>query len=167
LFGTRSVVRGFETHSMLFTGHAEVTIDAKQRLAIPAKFRQMWAEERDGKAWFLVPWTGNVLRLYTEARFTKLAEDQEQSLTPDSDQAELEATLFGLAERVEPDSTGRIVIPRNVAELTGLSSEVVVVGAKNRLEIRDRASWNAALKDRFAQMPALVEKIEAKKRAGN
>lgn len=147
---------------MLFTGHAEVTIDAKQRLSIPAKFRGLVREE-DGKAWYLVPWAGNVVRMYTESRFVALAERGPQSLTPNSDQAELEATFFGLAERVEPDSNGRIVLPRSLTDLTGLGSDVVVVGAMNRLEIRDRAQWAAGLKERFAQMPALVEKIELKK----
>ena len=47
---------------MLFTGHSEHTIDAKLRLAIPAKYRNNLTPERDGLAWFCVPWPGGVLR---------------------------------------------------------------------------------------------------------
>jgi len=151
---------------MLFTGHAEVTIDAKQRLAIPAKFRGLLKEEIDGKAWYCVPWTGGVIRLYTETRFTQLADSAPQKLFPNADQAGLETTFFGLAERVEPDSAGRIVIARSLTELTGLGSDVVVVGAMNRLEIHDRKSWQASIKERFAQLPALVEKVDASRSNG-
>ena len=33
---------------MLFTGTSEHTLDAKLRLAIPAKYRNQWNPERDG-----------------------------------------------------------------------------------------------------------------------
>ncbi len=41
---------------MHFTGYSEHTIDAKQRLAIPAKYRAQWDDKRDGTAWYGVPW---------------------------------------------------------------------------------------------------------------
>ncbi len=148
---------------MLFTGHAELTIDAKQRLAIPAKYRAQWDEARDGKAWYCVPWPGGVLRLYTESRFAALAERGEHTLTPGQDEADLEADLYGFAERVEMDSAGRIVIPRAHLELARLCTEVVVIGARNRLEVRDRAAWTATTAERFNKLPTLVARIESKR----
>lgn len=148
---------------MLFTGHAELTIDAKQRLAVPSKYRNQWSSERDGSAWYSVPWPDGSLRLYTEKRFESLAEQGEHSLTPGQDEAALEAQLFGFAERIEMDSAGRITIPKSHLELAGLSGEVVMVGARNRLEVRDRAKWKQSLGERFAQLPTLVARIEAKK----
>ncbi len=144
---------------MLFTGHAEVVIDPKSRLAIPAKYRALWDPSRDGAFWYLVPWTNNVLRLYTQARFDQLAERGEQSLLPDADEAALETDFYSLVERVEPDSAGRITIPKWHLEKTGLSSEVVVVGARNRLEVHDRKRWNATLDERFANLPSLVARL--------
>ncbi len=151
---------------MLFTGHAELTIDAKQRLAIPSKFRGLLDAARDGNAWYCVPWPGGLLRLYTAPRFMTLAERSEQSLTPDQDEASLQSDLFGFAERLEMDSAGRISLPRVQLELTGLGTEVVVVGAGNRLEVRDRSTWMASMKDRFSQLPTLVARIEGKKTRG-
>lgn len=52
---------------MLFTGQAEITIDAKQRLAIPSKFRARLPKDQteDKTSWFCVPWPdGSLLRLY-------------------------------------------------------------------------------------------------------
>lgn len=149
---------------MLFSGTYEHTIDAKSRLAIPADIRSRWDPTKDGVAWYAVPWDRGLIRLYTEADFQKRAEAAELTLTPDEDEAELQATLFGLSARIEPDSAGRIRLPEEMLRMTGLPNEVVLVGARDRLEIRDRAEWNASVDDRLSKMRELVNRISAKKR---
>mgnify|MGYP000998081643 CR=1 FL=1 len=89
---------------MLFTGHSEHSIDSKLRLAVPARYRNLWDPARDGGAWVCIPWPTGHLRLYTEATFSRMAEQGEMSLTPDETTAELETSLYGLAERLEMDS---------------------------------------------------------------
>jgi DNA-binding transcriptional regulator/RsmH inhibitor MraZ len=76
----------------------------------------------------------------------------------------LEADLFGFAERLTEDAQGRIPLPKLHLELTGLGSKVVIVGAKNRLEVRDRDEWLASQRERFASLPQLVAKVEARKK---
>ena len=150
---------------MLFTGHSDHTIDAKLRLAIPAKYRNQLDPQKDGAAWFCVPWPGGILRLYTERQFEALASRGDETLTPGEDEADLEAQLFGFAERLETDGQGRIAIPKGHLDLAKLaSSEVVIVGAKNRLEVRDRGAWQVGQAERFAKLPSLVARIEAKRR---
>ncbi len=149
---------------MFFTGSTDITIDSKQRLAIPAKVRSQLDPEKD-KAWFCVPWPGGILRLYSESEFTSLAASWNRTLIPASDQAELEAELFGSAERIEMDSAGRITIPKGLLDLVGLGSEVVVVGALSRLEVRDRAAWQAGRTDRFSRLQTVVEKFESRRPA--
>jgi MraZ protein len=148
-----------------FTGSAEITIDAKQRLAIPAKYRSLLDPEKD-KAWYCVPSPGGLIRLYSETEFNDLAARWHRTLTPTGDQAELEAELFSSAERIEMDSAGRITIPRDMLSLVGLGTDVVVIGALNRLEVRDRAKWIAGRQDRFARLAGLVEKVEARRDSG-
>ena len=150
---------------MLFTGHSLNSIDAKHRLSIPAKYRAQWDDARDGKAWFCVPWPGGILRLYTEAAFTRMADSIEQSLMPAEDQADLDADVFSLAERLEMDAQGRIALPPMHLELTGLSGEVAVIGARNRLEVRDRATWLESQADRFQRLPTLVERSRPRLRS--
>ncbi len=149
---------------MLFTGQAEVTVDAKQRLAIPAKFRALLDAERDGSAWFCVPWPHeSVLRIYTEQRFQLMAERREDTLTPDQDEADLETTLFGYTERLEMDANFRVKLPSWHLDLIQLPREVVVVGARNRLEIRSREAWTANREARFNDLRSLVARREARK----
>lgn len=148
---------------VLFTGTYEHTIDDKQRLAVPADIRAQWRDEAHGSAFFAVPWPGNLIRLYTEKHFQTLAASRSLTLTPDEDEAELQATLFGLSRRVEMDKAGRIRLHEDLLAMTGLPKEVVLVGAGDRLEIRDRAAWKATQTDRLNHLPELIRRINAKK----
>ncbi|MEM1167462.1 MAG: division/cell wall cluster transcriptional repressor MraZ, partial [Planctomycetota bacterium] len=103
--------------------------------------------------------SSNLIRLYTERSFERAASTDGLSLTPDEDEAELETTLFGLASRLPQDAAGRVRLPEDLLELVGLGSEVVLVGAKDRLEIRDRAAWKASRRSRLEQVPALMQRV--------
>ena len=150
----------FRSLAMIFTGSAELTIDAKGRLAIPAKFRSLLRPERDGTAWYCVPWRKHLLMLFTEARFQELAEKGPATLMPPAQQAEAQADYFGFTERLEVDSAGRINIPQLHLELTELGKDVVMVGAGPRLEVMDRATWQKDLRDRFSKLPGVMQKLE-------
>lgn len=146
---------------MLFTGTSEHTIDAKLRLAVPAKYRNQWSAARDGAAWFCVPWpSARHLRLYTEASFASMADQLPATLAPAPHQAEFDASFFGYAERLELDSAGRLMLPKLHVQLTGLSSEVVIVGARTHLEVRDREAWMKDLSARFDALPTLAAQID-------
>ncbi len=146
---------------MLFTGHAECTIDPKQRLQIPAKFRAIFEGAGQG-AWYCVPWPGGALRLYPEKTFHLLSGSGGQKLIPNADEAQLESDFFGIVDKLEPDSAGRVLLSKWYLAETMLGSEVVVVGAGNRLEIRDRAKWMESRSERFANLPALAERMNAR-----
>jgi len=150
---------------VLFTGHYEHTIDSKHRLAIPSDIRSRWRPEQHGDAWFALPGSGRIIRLYTERDFVQRASDYTQSLTPDPEQAELQVTLFGLARRLEMDASGRIRIPEEMLETVRLGQEVVLVGAGDRLEVRDRAEWRDSKQSRLEEMQRLMARIESR-RAG-
>ena len=147
---------------MPFTGQAEATIDAKQRLAVPAKFRNRTNPETDGTTWFCIPWPQtNSLRLYTEKMHNELftAGRRDPSLTPDADQAELDVILHSVTEQVDIDSNNRIRLPKWQVESLGLPKEVIVLGAGDRLEIRARDEWQNEFADRLSKMSDLASKL--------
>lgn len=152
---------------MIFTGQAEATIDAKSRLAIPAKFRSRWDPEKDGPTWFCVPWvkTGG-LRLYPERVYEELfrAGRRDPSLTPDQDQADLELILHSATEQVDVDASNRIRLVSWQVEALGLPGEVVVLGAGDRLEVRSRGAWQAEFKDKLGAMASLADRLGGRAR---
>lgn len=137
---------------VLFTGTSEHNIDPKLRLAIPAKYRNLWDQTRDGTAWYCVPWSNGQLRLFTEMMFQGLSDARAKTLAPKEEEAEFESMFYGAAERLEMDSAGRIAIPKSHLELTGLKTEVVIVGVRTRLEVWDRAVWQEKVKVLFPNM---------------
>lgn len=151
---------------MLFTGQYEHSIDSKQRLAIPAEIRSQWRPEVHGGAWFALPWTGNIIRLYPELDFTNRAKNGFLSLTPDENESELKRTLFGLCERLEMDAAGRVRLPERLLKITGLGSEVVILGVGDCMEIMSRSSWKDSMASRLSQIEELVERMSAKRERG-
>lgn len=147
---------------MLLTGQYEHSIDAKHRLAVPADIRSAWRPERDGSAWYAVPWPDRTIRLYTEATFLALAASRRVTLTPDPAQADLQRALFGFTRRLEVDAAGRIRLPEDLLALTGLSGEVALVGMGEFLEIRDRADWKRTQADLFKALPELIRRTNSR-----
>ncbi len=150
---------------MLFTGYAEATFDAKQRLSIPAKYRRPTAGEatEESQGWYCFPWPGRIIRLYPEQTFERLAGGGSPTLFPSEDEAEFDAAFFGSVERVEMDSAGRVILPRTMVQTAGLGGEVVIVGARDRLEVRDKAAWLATAPERLARLPSQLSRVESRK----
>ena len=153
---------------MLLTGQSELTIDAKGRLAIPAKYRNAWDPKRDGGAWCCIPWPsesrGGSLRLYTESTFERLASQLGETLLPTAEQADIDAIVFGECERLEMDSAGRVILPKRHRSAVDLPNEVVVIGARNRLEVRPRSDWET--RDTRG-MPSLIDIVNRAEKGGS
>lgn len=148
---------------MSFIGQAEVTIDKKSRLAVPAKFRSALEAGKLGPAWVSMPRGRGVLWLIPEVSFDDLSTHWGGSLTPDADTEALEKVLFSFSEKVDMDAAGRVTVPRKHLELTGLDGEVAVIGVKSRLEIHDRAAWLEREREELARLPELIAKMAAKR----
>lgn len=124
---------------MIFTGHYEHTIDSKHRLAIPRKYRSRLDPERDGAGFVIVPGRPPTsLWLYTERAFEELASYAKSTLIPDEDQLYFDKVFFPLAEYLDVDSQGRVLLPEKMLGRAGLGKEVVVCGVRDHIEIRPR-----------------------------
>ena len=122
---------------MAFRGHYEHSLDAKNRLSIPARFRASFS-------------AGVVL-----------AKDPEPCVavwTPDTHEAIIDRALAGLnpmgsehrklsrfyqgnSFEVELDSNGRVTLPPPLLSHAGVAKEVVVVGVGDHLEVWERERW--------------------------
>lgn len=142
---------------MLFTGTYEHTIDAKQRLAIPAEIRNRLDPQRDGEAFYAVIGEGPTLCLYTERGFEKRAEELDHSQLDADEVLEYERVLFSLAQRLEVDKQGRVRLPETLLGLADPGKDVVLIGVKDHLEIRSREQWSRQLQEMLQLKPQLLK----------
>ncbi len=140
---------------MAFHGTFEHSLDAKNRLTVPAKFRAALA----GKV-FLVRSADPCISLYPEAIYTSLTEAALQGLNPFSPQArELKRMLYGNANDTELDSAGRVMLTPRQLEHAEMTREVVVTGAGDCLELWDRSRWEAYDRDLTSRAPDLTASL--------
>jgi len=143
---------------MLLGAH-EHTIDDKNRLTLPAKFRQAFA---DG----IVVTRGLDGCLYAFRRedWDRLVESRLATLDPLSPEGRrLERFFYSGASETELDKQGRVMVPRELIEHAKLGREVVVAGVNDRLEIWDRAAWRKELAEVEGSAEDVAERLAAKR----
>lgn len=119
----------------MFFGEYEHTIDAKGRMAVPAKFRP---DLEHGA--IICKGMGACLSVYTIQRW----EEKSNELVAGKSSEELrefERRIFPSASDVTPDAPGRILIPAKLRAYAHLETEVTVMGVRDHIEIWDRATW--------------------------
>ena len=117
-------------------GEYKHSIDAKGRLAMPAKLR-----EELGDHFTVTKGLDGCLAIYPEKEWEGL-EERIRSL-PMSKSRDLQRFFFSAAFDAEMDAQGRILLPANLREFAGLSKETTIIGASNHAEIWDSAKWTA------------------------
>jgi MraZ protein len=123
-----------------FRGTSDHTLDAKNRLTVPARYRAALAAgvvlaippDRQPCVWVA---HAEAYETYTASALSELSPLSAERL-------ELERFFFGNSHDAELDAAGRIMVPAFLLEHGTLAKEVVVVGAGTRLELWDPGKWN-------------------------
>jgi transcriptional regulator MraZ len=137
---------------LAFRGHFEYSLDAKNRLTIPAKFRASFS---DGLV-LARHWLDPCIAVFTPDGFEKFTQSFLGDMHPLSQERNRLSRFFNAGSfDVELDSAGRVTLNPLLIEHAGIDKEVVVVGTETQLEVWDRA--------RYAQdqsgLPAEVARI--------
>ena len=143
----------------MLLGEYEHTLDEKNRLTLPARFRQ---EFKDG----IVVTRGmdGCLYAYTRGDWQRLVEERLRSLDTLTREARLvQRFFFSGAVESELDKQGRLMVPSALSESAGLQREVVVAGVYDHLEIWDRAAWRDHLKEVEGSAESVAERLAAKR----
>ena len=130
--------------SAVFRGVTQLALDAKGRLAIPAKHRDALTPAGDGRL-VLTADPSRCLLLYPlaawepiQARLMALSSFNEQIRS-------LQRLLVGHADDVEIDAAGRILVPPALRRYAGLEKRAVLVGQGLKLELWDEVKWQAQI----------------------
>ena len=135
----------------LLIGRYDYSLDPKNRLAMPPKYRETLAQEK-GRSFYLTSGMDGCLYLFLPNQWEKLlADDLKMFTMPDKEQERaFKRKFFSEAVEVEPDAQGRILVPQYLKEHAGLRFDVLVQGAGNRAEIWDAKRWAAYEKSTIA-----------------
>jgi MraZ protein len=143
----------------MFLGEYEHTLDDKNRLTLPAKFRDSFAA-----GLVLTRGMDGCLYAYPRAEWERLLESRLASLDPLSrDDRVIQRYFFAHAAEALLDRQGRIMIPANLARLARLRREVVVAGVGDHVEIWDRDTWRAQMDEVEGRVEDVAERLAAKR----
>ncbi len=133
------------------TGTFERSLDAKDRLMLPARL-----QDDLGAECYLTMGVDRCLALYPERswqvfteKFAALPVSQSRKMRP----------LFANAVKCRPDSQGRINIPARLQTYAGITKDVAIIGVHDRAEIWDLNTWRA--NDEEMTPEKMVELMEA------
>jgi MraZ protein len=143
----------------MLLGTHEHTIDDKNRLTLPARFRQAFS---DGLV--LTRGIEQCLQAYRREDWDRHVQSRLAPLDPLSKEArKMERYFFASAAEAELDKQGRVMIPAALIEHAQLGREVVVAGVNDRLEIWDREAWRRELEQIEGSAEDVAERLAAKR----
>ncbi len=131
---------------MAFEGTADYTLDAKNRLTVPARYRTALAS-----GVVLAKGLDACVGVWTPDGYESFKTAALESFHPLSTERRKLGTYFSANSLpTELDAAGRVMVPSFLGEHATLDKEVTVIGAGDHLQVWDRAAWaafNAALTD--------------------
>ena len=122
----------------MFLGRYAHSIDAKGRVAIPARVREALAE-----GVVLTRGIDRCLALYPMAAWLPLAEKINALPISDPDARTFRRMVFAEAVNLDLDAQGRILVPPELRRYAELDREAYVVGVNTSIEIWSPARWES------------------------
>jgi MraZ protein len=150
---------------MHFRGINNISIDAKGRMAMPARYRERLLEGCGGRLVVTVD-QDHCLLVYPLPEW-EVIENKLIALPSLNKQARLlQRLLIGHATELDMDAQGRILLPAMLREFAGLKKKAVIIGQGKKLEIWDEDTWGesqeewvAAVQADEGELPAALEEL--------
>ncbi|MBP7846329.1 MAG: division/cell wall cluster transcriptional repressor MraZ [Candidatus Pacebacteria bacterium] len=130
------------------------TLDDKNRLSLPAKFRKEL-----GKEVVVAPGLENCLFLFSKKEWQKISSKLAENSMLQRDIRGFNRFFFGQASEVPVDAIGRILLPDFLKVKAGLQGKVVVIGVENRVEFWNEKAWADYKKIVEKSADTLAEKL--------
>ena len=136
---------------LMLTGEYEHTIDSKGRLFISNKLRGQIDSEEHGSCFYLVMGANGVMCLYPEKYFQQIALAGAPGMAAPDEAVNFERLSFALANKVELDRQGRLLLNERVRTRARLGSNLTLVGVRDHIELWNTEDWEQYLSDNLPQ----------------
>jgi len=124
----------------MFYGEFKHTLDRKQRIIIPAKFRDA-LKEHYIERFFITRGLDKCLFMFAEDEW-KTQEQKFKSMSfTKRESRKFNRLYFSGASEIVPDKQGRILIPSYLKDYAEIKKEVYIIGVSNRIEIWSHELW--------------------------
>lgn len=129
----------------MFQGSYSINMDAKGRIAVPAKCRDALTLACEGRLVMTAHTQDRCVLIYPEPEWQTLLPKIEA--LPSFNKAALRAQrlLIGYATALELDANGRVLIPPTLRDYAGLDKQLMLVGLGKKFELWEEAAWLATL----------------------
>lgn len=135
----------------MFMGEYNHSIDAKGRMIVPAKFRELL-----GDVFVVTQGLDGCLFVYPDEEWKKFVKELRE--LPGSKEArQLQRYFMAGAALVEVDKQGRILLPLKLREQAKLEKDIVFVGVLSKIEIWSKERWDA--NNNYDDMDAIAENM--------
>ncbi|MDH3439001.1 MAG: division/cell wall cluster transcriptional repressor MraZ [Betaproteobacteria bacterium] len=124
----------------MFRGIAQLNLDNKGRLAVPARHREVLLERCGGHV-VITADADRCLLVYPLPDWELIQQKLEGLSNLDPRVRELQRRLIGFAVDVEIDGAGRILIAPALRQYAQLDKSVVLVGQGRKFELWNQENW--------------------------
>jgi MraZ protein len=138
----------------MLIGEYTHVLDTKKRLSLPKKFR---AEM--GKKVVVTRGLDNCLFMYPMQAWKETAQRLQELSFAQADTRGFNRFMLSGAVEVDVDSVGRILIPDFLKDFAKLSTQVVLAGVNDRVEIWNEKAWIEYKRRIEKQADAMAEKL--------
>ena len=147
---------------MTFRGQHEHSLDAKDRLTIPARYRATLSE-----GVVLLAGLDPCVELYTPRGYDEFSQRFLAPLNPLSRKGRMMARRFNASASEESlDSAGRVRVAKHLIEHAGLDGACMVVGVDDHLELWNPKRWAEHYAELDEQAELMAEELAAGPGAG-
>ncbi len=127
----------------MFRGVQHINMDAKGRLAMPARQREPLLSQCGGQIVVTIDTQANCLVVYPLPEWERI--EREIQALPALNQAvkRFQRLVLGYATDMELDANGRMLLPQPLRDYAQLDKKLVLVGQGNKLELWSESLWFA------------------------
>jgi MraZ protein len=122
----------------MFLGQYRHSLDNKGRMIVPARFRDLL----DGTIYLTQGFDQN-LRVMPKEAFEMIYQRVTEMSSTNPTARQLRRLIFSTAQQVSIDNNGRILIPKYLRDVANITTEAIVVGVGEALEVWSPAAWES------------------------
>lgn len=125
----------------MFRGAQQVTMDAKGRIMLPARLRQILDAFPNQQLVVTIDVAEQSLLAYPIKAWEAIEAALLALPNLDPQTRQIQRLILGHATELIPDAQGRVLIPALLNEYAKLSKNVILLGQGNKFELWDASHW--------------------------